>query len=84
MTAGFQRAIERHDLIDVPVRGVTTDSGHDAIRAEIGRLMAARRRPDGFVCGSAAAAIAAIAAAEGLRAARSAATSTWRSRSRST
>ena len=77
MTAGFQRAIERLDLVDVPIRGVTTDSRHEAIRAEIGRLMTSRRRPDGIVCGSAAAAISAIGAAEE-RAASSAATSTWR------
>jgi LacI family transcriptional regulator len=62
--AGFQRGIDRHDLIDLPVRGVTTDSGYDAIRAEIGRMMAARRRPDGLVCCSATTAIAAITAAE--------------------
>ena len=66
MTAGFQRGVERHDLIDVPIRGVTTDSSHAAIStAEIGRIMAARRRPDGIVCGSAMAAISAISAAEG-------------------
>jgi LacI family transcriptional regulator, galactose operon repressor len=65
MTAGFQRAIERHDLIDVPIRTVTTDSSYEAIQAEIGRLMASRNRPDGIVCGSASAAIAAIGAAEG-------------------
>lgn len=64
MTAGFQKGVERHDLIDVPVRGITTDSSHAAIRAEIGRVMAARRRPDGIVCGSAMAAISAISAAE--------------------
>jgi LacI family transcriptional regulator len=64
MTDGFQRAIERHDLIDVPIRAVTTDSSYEDIGAEVGRLMAARRRPDGIVCGSAAAAISAIGAAE--------------------
>jgi LacI family transcriptional regulator len=64
MTAGFQRGIERHDLIDVPIRGITTDSGHEAIAAEVGRLVASRRRPDGLVCGSAAAALAAIEGAE--------------------
>ena len=64
ITDGFQRAIDRHDLIDVPVRGVTTDSGYEAIRAEVGRMMATRRRPDGFVCASAAAAIAVIGGAE--------------------
>jgi LacI family transcriptional regulator len=64
MTAGFQRAIERLDLIDVPIRAVTTDSPHEAIRGEIARLMTSRRRPDGIICGSASAAISAIGAAE--------------------
>ena len=64
MAGGFQKALDRHDLVEIPVRGVTTDSGYDAIRAEVGRVMAARRRPDGFVCGSAVAAIATIAGAE--------------------
>ncbi len=63
MTTGFQRGIERHDLVEVPVR-VTTDSSHEAIQAGIGELMASRRRPDGLVCGSASAAISAITAAE--------------------
>lgn len=64
MTAGFVEAIERHDLVEIPIHGVTIDSAPEAIATEIGRLMAARRRPDGLVCGSASAAIAAIAAAE--------------------
>jgi LacI family transcriptional regulator len=64
MTAGFQRAIERHDLVDVPIRAVNTDSNYEAISAEVARLMRSQRRPDGFVCGSASAAIAAITAAE--------------------
>ncbi|WP_297976982.1 LacI family transcriptional regulator [uncultured Amaricoccus sp.] len=64
MTAGFQQAVERLDLDDVPIHAVTTDSGHEAIQQEIARLMASRRRPDGIVCGSASAAISPIGAAE--------------------
>lgn len=64
MTAGFQKGVERHDLIDVPIRGVTTDSSNATIRAEIGRIMTSRRRPDGIICGTAMAAISAISAAE--------------------
>lgn len=66
MTAGFQRGVEANDLLEVPVHGVSTDSSYEAIGAEIARLMATRRRPDGFVCASAAAAIATITAAEDL------------------
>jgi LacI family transcriptional regulator len=65
MAAGFQRAIERLDLVDVAIRKVDTDSSHEAIQAEIGRLMTSRHRPDGLVCGSAAAAISAVIGAEG-------------------
>lgn len=64
MVAGFQRAVDRHDLVEVPVHGVTTDSGHEAIMAEVGRIMRGRRRPDGIVCGSASTALAAVSAAE--------------------
>ena len=69
MAEGFQRGVEGRDLVDVPVRGVTTDGSYEAIQGEIQRVMASRRRPDGMVCGSAAAAIAAIGGAEaaGLR-----------------
>lgn len=67
MINGFQRGMEQFDLLDVPVRSVTTDSPYRAIQAEIGRIMASRHRPDGIVCGSAAAAIAAVTAAEDQR-----------------
>lgn len=67
MTAGFEAGVDRLDLTDVPMRDVTTDSGHEMIEAEVTRMMqSARRRPDGFVCGSANAAIAVIGAAEAL------------------
>ncbi len=65
MTAGFQKGVERHDLIDIPLRGVTTDSSNADIRSQIARIMTSQRRPDGIVCGTAMAAISAISAAEG-------------------
>ncbi len=64
MVAGFQRAVDRQDAVEMPVHGVTTDSSHSEIVAEISRLMRSRRRPDGIVCGSASAAVAAVAGAE--------------------
>jgi LacI family transcriptional regulator len=64
MATGFERAIDLHDVVEVPLHGITTDSGYEPIRAEVARVMASRRRPDGLVCGSAAAAISAISAAE--------------------
>jgi LacI family transcriptional regulator len=64
MTEGFVRGIELHDLTEVPVHRVTIDSPPAEVQTEVARLMATRRRPDGLVCASAAAAISAIAAAE--------------------
>ncbi|TPE49555.1 LacI family transcriptional regulator [Amaricoccus solimangrovi] len=65
MSTGFARALDRLDLTEIPIREVTIDSAHEAIEAEVGRMMrSARRRPDGFVCGSASAAIAVISGAE--------------------
>jgi LacI family transcriptional regulator len=61
---GFRKAVERLDLVDVPLRGVTIDDPHDFIRAEVAALMRSRRRPDGIVVSSASGAIAAIAGAE--------------------
>lgn len=67
MTAGFESAVDRFDLVDVPMRDVNTDSDHPDIEAEVSRMMrSSRRRPDGFVCGSANSAIAVIGAAEAL------------------
>ena len=66
MAAGFVRGVEKHDLTEIAMHGVDTDSPPEALRVEIARLMSARRPPDGLVCGSAASAIAAIAAAEGV------------------
>lgn len=64
MTAGFQRGVEAHDLFDIPLRTLDSDSDHETIHAEIARLMTSRRRPDGLVCASASAAISAITGAE--------------------
>ena len=62
--AGFQAEIERSDLVDVPIRDLTTDDDHEAIRARVEALMRSRRRPDGLVCASASAGIAAVIGAE--------------------
>jgi LacI family transcriptional regulator len=64
MSAGFARAIERLDLIDVPLRAISTDSAREVIQREIAHVMASRRRPDGFVCGSATSAFATVIGAE--------------------
>jgi LacI family transcriptional regulator len=64
MSSGFAEAVERLDLVDVPLRAVTIDSPAEAIQREVGRLIASRRSPDGFVCGSAAAALSAVVGAE--------------------
>jgi LacI family transcriptional regulator len=64
MTAGFLRGVERNDVVDMPVHSIDTDSEDAEIQTEIGRMMAGPRFPDGLVCGSAAAAISAVVAAE--------------------
>lgn len=64
MAEGFVRGVEAQDLVEVPVHGVHIDSAPQVIQAEFARIMSTRRRPDGIVCGSAAAAISAITAAE--------------------
>lgn len=61
---GFQTGVETHDLIDVPLRDLTTENDHETIRARVEALMRTRRRPDGLVCASAASAIAAVAGVE--------------------
>jgi LacI family transcriptional regulator len=64
MMAGFQRGIERYDAVDVPIRGITSDSPAEAVEAEIVRLMASRHPPDGIVFSSARSAISGITIAE--------------------
>ncbi len=64
MAAGFVRGVEAHDLIEVPVHGIHIDMAPAEIRVAVARMMSARRRPDGIICGSAAAAVGAVTAAE--------------------
>ena len=64
MTAGFIRGIEENDLLEIPIRRVTTDNPHSVIQAEVERIMKSRHRPDGLICGSVNAAIAATAGIE--------------------
>ncbi|MXU66000.1 LacI family transcriptional regulator [Oceanomicrobium pacificus] len=64
MTAGFSRAVAEADVLDIPIRTITVDDPMSVIEAEITRMMAGRHRPDGLVCGSGAATIAATAGIE--------------------
>ena len=64
MNAGFQRGVERHDATDMVLRTIDADSSEAEIHAEIARVMAGPRFPDGLVCASASAAIVAVVAAE--------------------
>ncbi len=64
MTDGFEASLARLGLSEAAVRDVTTDNSHEEIEAAVRRLMSGPGRPDGLVCGSASAAIAAIAGAE--------------------
>lgn len=66
MAAGFDRGVRRLGLDRVPVDAIDTDSPHELIQAEVSRLMERDDRPDGFVCGSAVAALSVTAGAEAL------------------
>lgn len=65
MRKGFEQGLEGADIDEVALPGINTDSSYDAILAEVGRILATRRRPDGLVCGSAQSALAVLSAAEG-------------------
>jgi len=60
---GFLAAIAEHDLIEIPIH-VNTDSHNEAIVTEARRLMTSRHPPDGIVCSSSAAALAACMGVE--------------------
>lgn len=64
MIAGFCRGIDGLGLVRIPLDAVTTDSPHELIQAQVSRLVDRGARPDGFVCGSAVAALAVTAGAE--------------------
>lgn len=64
MTAGFHRGISILGLERIPVDTIDTDSPHELIQADVFRLIESGPRPDGFVCGSAVAALAVTAGAE--------------------
>jgi LacI family transcriptional regulator len=64
MAAGFHRGVKALGLREIPFGSVDTDSPHELIQAEIYRLIESGERPDGFVCGSAVAALSATAGAE--------------------
>ena len=61
---GFRSELDKRDLLEIPIHGVSTDSPLNEIEAEILRLMKSRHRPDGIICASAQAAISATAAVE--------------------
>lgn len=64
MAAGFHRGVKALGLREIPFGSVDTDSPHELIQAEIYRLIESGEQPDGFVCGSAVAALSATAGAE--------------------
>ncbi|MDW4496436.1 LacI family transcriptional regulator [Sulfitobacter sp. D35] len=64
MLVGFTSGLARHDLLEVPLHQVTSDSPHEKIMSVITEMMTSPNRPDGIVCASASSAIAVISAAE--------------------
>lgn len=64
MKAGFSAGLRIHGLPSVPLQGVTVDDTLDTIQAYIYGVMRSADRPDGIICGSGGAAIAATAGIE--------------------
>ncbi|SFN02991.1 transcriptional regulator, LacI family [Pleomorphomonas diazotrophica] len=64
MASGFCRGVTAMKLESLSVGPIDTDSPHEHIQAEIYRLMQRRDRPDGFISGSAVAALSVTAGAE--------------------
>ena len=64
MAEGFLTGVEAHDLIDVPLRRITTDDTVAEIAEEIERVMRGSNPPEGIVCGSAHSAIGATSGIE--------------------
>lgn len=64
MTKGFVEAMERFELLEIPVHSIHTDDPYDMIQGEIERMMRSRHRPDGIICGSVGSALIAAVAIE--------------------
>ncbi len=64
MTKGFAEAMERLDLLEIPIRSVHTGDPYGVIQTEIERAMRSRHRPDGILCGSVGTALIAAVAIE--------------------
>jgi LacI family transcriptional regulator len=61
---GFAAGMMKHDLEQVSLDGVTVDDSLDTIQAYIHEVMLSANRPDGIICASGSAAIAATAGIE--------------------
>ncbi|NVK35105.1 MAG: LacI family DNA-binding transcriptional regulator [Rhodobacteraceae bacterium] len=59
MRAGFLEAINKYDLHEVPLSNVTIESGIEQIAASICEFVSGPQAPDGLICGSGSAGIAA-------------------------
>jgi LacI family transcriptional regulator len=64
MTKGFVDAMERFELLEIPIRSIHIDTPYDILQAEIERLMRSRHRPDGLICGNGSSALTAAVAIE--------------------
>ena len=64
MTKGFVDAMERFELLEIPIRSIHIDTPFDILQAEIERLMRSRHRPDGIICGNGGSALTAAVAIE--------------------
>ncbi|WP_161860509.1 substrate-binding domain-containing protein [Algicella marina] len=69
MLEGFRAVVDAHDLIEVPLRDISSESPRLDVINEIARILASRHRPDGIVASTVMSCLAATAAIEaaGLR-----------------
>ncbi len=64
MIKGFVDAMEKFELLEIPIRSLTIDDPLDTIHSEIERLMHSKHRPDGIICGNVSSALTAAVAIE--------------------
>lgn len=64
MKAGFTTGLREHGMQQIPLDTVSVDDNLDTLQAGVYEIMRAPGRPDGIVCGSGSAAIAATAGIE--------------------
>ncbi|MEO0913758.1 MAG: LacI family transcriptional regulator [Pseudomonadota bacterium] len=64
MLDGFHTVLDAHDLMEIPLRDITSEDPRAQIIDEVARILQSRHRPDGIVCATVMSTIAAVTAIE--------------------